>query len=79
MYGKEVSLSFISGWFKHRYQFRGSFHKPSKFPLDKFKESNVLRYVEYRQDIQDLIGLHGRLVFLDEKHLANRDTVADKV
>lgn len=42
--GTLVSESFISDWFKNRFQFSGSFRSSSIVPIDKFKPANIARY-----------------------------------
>jgi transposase len=76
-YGTLVSASFISLWFKTRFDYKGSFRKPNLVPLDKFKQDNVVRYIEYKLKCK-LLSDHSRYCFLDEKHLVNSDTVPKK-
>ena len=47
-YGTVVSTSFISVWFNTRFGHKGSFKKPNLVPLDKFRQENVIRFIEYK-------------------------------
>jgi hypothetical protein len=47
-YGTIVSSTFITKWFKTRFDHKGSFCKPNLVPLDKFRHENVIRFVEYK-------------------------------
>jgi hypothetical protein len=76
-YGTVVLASFISLWFKTRFDHQGSFRKPNLVPLDKFKQENVIRFVEFKLKLKILYD-HSRFCFLDEKHLVNSDTVPKK-
>ncbi len=76
-YGTMVSASFISLWFKTRFDHKGSFRKPNLVPLDKFRQENVIRFVEFKLKCKLLFD-HSRFCFLDEKHLVNSDTVPKK-
>ena len=76
-YGKLVSTGFISTWFKRRFPFRGSFRKPNLIPLDKFKNGNILRFLEYKKTM-DLLYDHTMWNFLDEKHIVNHDALPKK-
>ena len=76
-YGRLVSSSFITKWFKKRFQYPGNFKKPNVVPLDKWRPVNVSRYLEYKC-IMDALPLHDKLCFLDEKHIVNKDTLRDK-
>ena len=76
-YGRLVSSTFISTWFKKRFQFPGDFKKPSVVPLDKWRPINVARYVEFKC-LMDALPLHHLWCFLDEKHIVNKDTIRDK-
>jgi transposase len=76
-YGTMVSTSYISEWYKRRFHFNGSFRKPNLVPLDKFRQENVIRYVEFKLKCQLLFD-HSRFCFLDEKHLVNSDTMPKK-
>jgi hypothetical protein len=44
-YDTSVLTSFISLWFKARFDHKGSFRKPNLVPLDKFCQENVIRFV----------------------------------
>jgi hypothetical protein len=76
-YGTLVSTSFISLWFKTRLPFAGSFRKPNLVPLDKFRQENVIRYIDYKLKCR-LLWDHTKFNFLDEKHLVNSDTEKSK-
>jgi transposase len=77
-YGTVVSTSFISEWFKTRFNHKGSFRKPNLVPLDKFRQENVIRFIEYKLKCQ-LIYDHSRFCFVKEKHLVNSDSVPKKL
>ena len=63
-YGTLILASFISVWFKTRFDFKGSFRKPNLVPLDKFRPENVVRYIEFKLKCQ-LLYDHSRFCFLD--------------
>jgi hypothetical protein len=73
-YGKVVSTGFITMWFKKRFPFRGSFRKPNLIPMDKFKNGNILRFLQYKEKM-DLLWDHTKWNFLDEKHIVNHDAL----
>jgi transposase len=77
-YGTIVSSTFISEWFKTRFDHKGSFRKPNLVPLDKFRRENVIRFVEYKLKCQLLFD-HSKFCFIDEKHLVNSDSVPKKL
>jgi hypothetical protein len=77
-YGTIVSSTFISEWFRTRFDVKGSFRKPNIVPLDKFRAENVIRFIEYKLKCQLLFD-HSRFCFIDEKHLVNSDTVPKKL
>jgi transposase len=77
-YGTSISTSFISDWFSTRFDYKGSFRKPNLVPLDKFRQENVIRYVEYKLKCA-LITDKSRFCFIDEKHLVNKDSVPKKL
>ena len=77
-YGTTVSTSFISDWFRTRFDYKGSFRKPNLVPLDKFRQENVIRFVEYKLKCA-LLTDKSRFCFIDEKHLVNSDTVPKKL
>jgi hypothetical protein len=77
-YGTSVSSTFISEWFKTRFDHKGSFRKPNLVPLDKFRCENVIRFVEYKLKCQLLFD-HSKFCFIDEKHLVNSDSVPKKL
>ena len=72
-----VSSTFITEWFKTRFDHKGSFRKPNIVPLDKFRAENVIRFIEYKLKCQLLFD-HSRFCFIDEKHLVNSDSVPKK-
>ena len=76
-YGRVVSSSFITSWFKKRFRFPGSFKTPNIVPLDKWRPIYVSRYFEYKC-LMHALPLHQLWSFLDEKHIVNRDTVRAK-
>jgi hypothetical protein len=77
-FGKMVSSSFLTKWFKFRFEFPGSFKKPNLVPLDKFRVQNVARYVQFREQI-GLFDSPDRFHFMDEKHLVNSDIYPTRV
>jgi hypothetical protein len=77
-YGTIVSSTFISEWFKTRFDHKGSFRKPNLVPVDKFRRENVIRFVEYKLKCQLLFD-HSKFCFIDEKHLVNSDSVPKKL
>jgi transposase len=77
-YGTVVSTTFISEWFQTRFDHKGSFRKPNLVPLDKFRQENVIRFIEYKLKCQMLFD-HSRFCFIDEKHLVNSDSVPKKL
>lgn len=76
--GVLVSTQFISKWFGNRFDKKGRFVKPNMVPLDKFKYENILKYVEFKLDVQTLCN-HTKYNFLDEKHLNNSDIYTNKI
>jgi transposase len=77
-YGTSISPSFISDWFKTRFDHKGGFRKPNLVPLDKFRQENVIRFVEYKLKCAILTD-KSRFCFVDEKHLVNQDSVPKKL
>ena len=77
-YGKVVSASLISIWFRERFDYAGTFKKPNLVPIDKWMFRNAQRVMAYRA-IMDLFPDHSRWNFLDEKHIVNGDTLPKKV
>jgi hypothetical protein len=77
-YGTSVLLSFISIWFKMRFDYKGSFRKPNLVPPDKFRQENVIRFVEYKLK-HALLTDKSRFCFIGKKHLVNSDTVPNKL
>jgi hypothetical protein len=73
-YGALVSTKFILEWFKTRFHFNGSFRKPNLVPINKFRQENVIRFVECYLKCQ-LLYDHSQF---DKKHLVNSDTVPKK-
>jgi transposase len=76
--GTVVSSTFISEWFRTRFDYKGSFRKPNLVPLDKFRRENVIRFVEYKLKCQLLFD-HSMFCFIDEKHLVNSESVPKKL
>jgi hypothetical protein len=76
--GLQISESTISRWLLYRFDFRGSFRKPNLVPLDKYRLENIARYKEF-MDKKFMITDHRRFIFLDEKHIVNKDTVPNMV
>lgn len=77
-YRIKVSKSFISNWFKRRFEFKGSFVMPNLIPIDKFLENNVLCYLEFREFVNMLTD-HKKFHFIDKKHIVNLDIYPCKV
>jgi transposase len=76
-YGRVVSSSFISLWFHKRFGHSGRFKKPNLVPLDKFKNENIIKYHDYIDKMERLPD-KTKFHFLDEKHLVNKDVLANK-
>ena len=76
--GTVVSTTFRSEWFKTRFNHKGSFRKPNLVPLDKFRQENVIRFIEYKLKCQ-LMFNHSCFCFIDERHLVNLDSVLKKL
>jgi hypothetical protein len=76
-YGRVVSSSFISYWFKKRFGHSGRFKKPNLVPLDKFKNENIIKYQAYIDKMERLPD-KTKFHFLDEKHLVNKDVLPNK-
>ena len=77
-YNIKVSESSISNFWLHRFDNKGNYKKPNLVPLDKFKIENRVRYFEFMEIVSKLRD-HTRWKFFDEKHLANKDTLLNKV
>ncbi len=73
-YGTSVSLSFISLWFKTRFDYKGSFRKPNLVPLDKFRQENVIRFVESKLKCS-LLTDKSRFRFIDKTPPVHLNTV----
>lgn len=71
-HNKNVTSTFITRWFKYRYEYNGNFCVSIKVPTDKFREVNWYKYFEYRMML-NLISDHGKFNFLDEKHIWNHN------
>ena len=76
-YSRVVSSSFISKWFKNRFEYPADFKKPNVVPLDKWQPINVSQLLEYCY-LMDALPMHQMWCFLDEKHIVNTDTIRDK-
>ena len=76
-YGRVVSSPFITTWFANRFEFQGKFKKPNLVPLDKWRPTNIARFIEYRMKMEALPH-HHLYNFLDEKHLVNKDVISTK-
>ena len=46
-YGKVLSRTFVTRWFKRRFERPGSFVVSSVTAIDKFREENIVRYYEF--------------------------------
>lgn len=68
--GRDVSVSYLSDWWKNRFFYRGVLKKSSLVPVDKFRHANWVSYYEYRMYLS-LLKDHTKLNFVDEKHLVN--------
>jgi hypothetical protein len=64
-YGTVVSTTFISEWFKTRFNHKGFFCKPNLVPLYKFWQENVIRFIEYKLKCQ-LMFDHSCFCFIDK-------------
>jgi hypothetical protein len=67
--------TFITEWFKIRFNHKGSFCKPNLVPL---VDNNVIRFMEYKLKCL-LMFDHSCFCFIDEKHLVNSDSVPKKL
>ena len=72
VYGTQVSTSYLHNWWRYRFDHRGTLRKSTHIPLDKFTESNWLRYYEYRIAC-NVLHDHTKFNFIDEKHLVNHN------
>ena len=70
-FGKQVSTTFISEWFKCRFDHKGNFKVPSLEPLDKYKPENIAAYLEFLQFRSSVDP--SRFKFIDEKGLKGTD------
>ena len=43
----DVSKTLICHFFRHRFKYKGGFRKASLVPIDKYKDDNKFRYVEF--------------------------------
>jgi transposase len=76
--GTTVTPQFIGQWFEKRFDHSGRFCKPNLVPKDKFKQANIVRYMEFRLVLEQLPN-RTKFHWLDEKHLLNRDVESNKV
>ena len=66
-YGISISRTFVSRYFKERFERKGRSHLPNLVPMDKYKISNIMKYDDYLFYIS---GVNNRrLFFCDEKSL----------
>lgn len=68
----KISASFLTRWFKNRYNHNANFVKAIIVPRDKSKESNWHKYFEYRLML-NLVSNHQDYNFIDEKHIWNHN------
>jgi transposase len=73
-----VTSQYIGKWFHSRFDFSGSFRKPNLVPKDKFRQENIVRYMEFRMVLEQL-PIHTKFHWLDEKHMLNKDVEPTKV
>ena len=76
--GTLVTSSFVTRWFKKRFNYPGSFRKPNIVPLDRFNTGNLLRYIDFCNVI-DKFPDKTVLNFLDEKNIVNKDALPSKI
>jgi transposase len=76
--GTTVSPQYIGRWFETRFDHSGRFCKPNLVPKDKFKQENIVRYMEFWLILEQLPN-RAKFHWLDEKHLVNKDVEAQKV
>jgi transposase len=76
--GTRVTSQFIGQWFEKRFDHSGRYCKPNLVPKDKFKQENIVRYMEFRMVLEQLPN-RTKFHWLDEKHLLNRDVEAQRV
>jgi transposase len=77
-YGTIVTAHFIGTWFQNRFDHSGRFCKPNLVPKDKFRQENIVRYMEFRMILEKLPD-HSKFHWLDEKHMLNKDVEPNKV
>jgi transposase len=77
-HNKIVSSTFISQWFKRRFNKKGTFKKPNLVPLDKFRKENIVAYIEFREKVATLPD-RTKYHFIDEKHIVNSNVYPKKV
>ena len=60
--------------------FKGKFMKPNLILLDKFKPAtSVKQYKAFHTIVNQHLVNHRKFLFLDEKHLCNKDTIPKKI
>ena len=72
-----VSPSYMSNFLKS-FNYKGKFNKSILVPVNRFRVVNKARYFEFMHKVQQLSD-HIRWIFVDEKHLINKDTLPGKV
>ena len=70
--GLVVSIKTVDNFFKKRFLFRGSLRKSNLVPMDKFKLTNVQKYLEFMEKI-DKLDNRWKYHWVDEKHVVNGD------
>ena len=76
--GKYLGGTTIHNFFHERYDFKGSLRSPNLVPLDKFRHENVAKYHEFMAKLA-MLPNHHKYHFIDEKHLVNKDCIANRV
>jgi transposase len=76
--GKYLAVTTIHNFFLERYDHKGSLRSPNLVPLDKFRHDNVAKYHEFMAKLA-MLPNHHKYHFIDEKHLVNKDCIANRV
>jgi hypothetical protein len=76
--GKYLAVTTIHNFFLERYDHKGSLRSPNLVPLDKFRHGNVAKYHEFMAKLA-MLPNHHKYHFIDEKHLVNKDCIANRV
>lgn len=75
--GTIVCVNTIRNFFQRRNR-RSGIGKPIFVPIDKFKDENLVRFVDFFNALMQLPD-RSKFNFLDEKHIVNKDVLPNKV